>query len=57
MPPRMDRRLDLRTRQLLAHYRARPVGASFDTLARDARARGRMFVRLRELVALPAKAA
>jgi hypothetical protein len=53
----MDRKLDLRTRQLLAHYRARPVGASLETIARDARSRGRMFVRLHDIVALPANAA
>ena len=47
----MDRKLDLRTRQLLATYRARPVGASLDTIARGARAHGRMFVRLREVAA------
>jgi|HubBroStandDraft_2_1064218.scaffolds.fasta_scaffold356215_2 hypothetical protein len=53
----MDRRLDLRTRQLLAHYRARPVGASLDTIARSARERGRLFVRLRDIAAPPAKVA
>jgi hypothetical protein len=52
----MDRRLDLRTRQLLAHYRARRVGSALDTIAWGARRHGRMFVRLREL-ALPAKVA
>ena len=46
----MARSLDLKTRHLLALYRTELRGKSLDMLARNARASGRTFVRLRNVV-------
>jgi hypothetical protein len=53
----MERKLDLETRRLLAHYRARPPGTSLDVIAKGARAAGRTLIRLRDLAPVPARRA
>ncbi len=53
----MDRMLDLKTRRLLAHYRAWPRGKALDVIARRARASGRVVAQLLSVARLPERTA
>jgi hypothetical protein len=53
----MDRKLDFRTRRLLADYRAQPRSSSLDVIARGVQAAGRRLVRLRDIAPIPARTA